>query len=248
MEDLITLIKTNDIEKNAEKRGAFFPLTDIYNEGWLLRLALSKGLVQKQLHCEQSEKWFSEAQLKSPFLHGKLRETRTHADAVIGSYRFEDKTATGVEIDKENFSFFYAIEAKIYAPLSKGISSCKDYNQAVRYIGCIAKMACDVDLSDEDFGKLGLFVITPEKQRNKIKDYLSKESIRNLLTQRITEYKRFPENQTEEFTKWKNWWIDCNDVFLQNISIEPIDWENIIDDDLSVFYQKCLDYNKKEKH
>lgn len=245
IDDLITLIVENDHKKDDVNRGAYFPLTDIYNEGWLLRLALNRGLLQKELKCKKDEKWFSEAELKSPFLHGKLRETRTHADAVMGSFRFEKKTSTGVEIDKDSFSFFYAIEAKVYAPLSKGISKCDYFNQAARYIGCLAKMAFDAGLCCNDFGKLGLFVVTPESQGKKIKEDLSIDNLRKLLTRRISEYEQFSENLTDEFVRWKMWWDEKNEVFLHSIHVTHIDWEKIINDELSSFYQKCLDYNKR---
>lgn len=243
IKDLCTLIEEND----DERRGVHFPLTDIYNEGWLLRLALSKGLVQKQLPCELCEKWFSEAQLKSPFLHGKKRENRTHADAVIGSFKIEENTATGVEIDIDDFSCFYAIEAKMFAPLSKGISSCEDYNQATRYIGCLAKMASDVELCEiDDFKKLGLFVITPKSQHEKIKENLDKKIIRPQLNDRIEKYGE--ENDTDSWKKWKKWWDKHGEDFLKNIKIEQINWEQIVDDELKKgFYKKCKEYNDPKR-
>lgn len=242
MEDLIALIKENVDTKNPD---SFFPLTDIYNEGWLLRLALSKGLLQKELKCKKDEKWFSEAQLMSPFLHGKLRETRTHADAVIGSFKFEDNTTTGVKIDKTNFSFFYAIEAKISAPLSKKINHCDDYNQATRYIGCLAKMAKDAELSDESFKNLGLYVVTPESKSKTVKKEIDKEKISQQLEDRIRNYSK--ENDLNDFNEWKEWWKERKGVFLNNIKIEHVSWEKIVkvDDKLNVFYQNCLKYNKK---
>lgn len=143
IETLKSLIEANEKDNNGN-RGKHFPLTDIYNEGWLLRLALSKGLIQQDvLHYKQNERWFSEAELPSPFLQGELNEKRTHADAVIGSYKFEENTATGVEIDKDNFSSFYAIEAKIFAPLSKGIK----------------KMGKKIQSSNKIYWMLGLYGI-----------------------------------------------------------------------------------------
>lgn len=268
IKDLCTLIEEND----DENRGVHFPLTDIYNEGWLLRLALSKGLLQKKLDLKENEKWFSEAELKSPFLHGENRENRTHADAVIGSFKIEENTATGVEIDKDKFLSFYAIEAKMFAPLSKGITSCKkEYNQATRYIGCLAQMAFEADLKNDDkFAKLGLFVIAPDSPKKiEIEKAVSKSKIEEQLNKRINNYEEQFGNQAtgkkeiekkdwwDEYKLWKDWWKSCHKKFLDNVKIELLFWDDIVktDEKLQAFYKNCLVYNdpktykvKKAKH
>lgn len=248
IETLKSLIEANEKDNNGN-RGKHFPLTDIYNEGWLLRLALSKGLIQQDvLHYKQNERWFSEAELPSPFLQGELNEKRTHADAVIGSYKFEENTATGVEIDKDNFSSFYAIEAKIFAPLSKGIKKWeKKYNQATRYIGCLAYMVYRSGITE--FDKLGLIILCPENSKSiKCDDVQLRQLIRTELPKRIEAYMTENQINNDEFFCW---WKENQESFLSSVKIEIHRWEEIINNDknkeLFDFYVKCLFYNGKQK-
>lgn len=243
---LTSLIVNND----DCKRGKYFPLTDIYNEGWMLRLVLSKSenneKLKKAFHCNSEIKWFSEAELKSPFLHGKLRETRTHADAVIGSFEFEENTKTGVNLpkNKEDFHCFYAIEAKMYAPLSKGIKADSNYNQAARYLGCLAYMAFSNDIVD--FDNMGLIICAPEDHKS-----INKESIQNSydsLNKRILDYYKANKDHSNnrEIETFNSWWENNKDRFLDKIKIEVLRLEHLVDGDneLTLFYDKCKQYNK----
>jgi len=71
-----------------------FPPTLIYNEGWMLRILLdwfSKNQnIEHTFKYHKSSKWFSEAQLPTPF-HARYRrdnlaEKRTKADGIIGQF------------------------------------------------------------------------------------------------------------------------------------------------------------------
>lgn len=239
---LTSLIVNND----DCKRGKHFPLTDIYNEGWMLRLVLSKlqdnEKIRKAFHCDKEIKWFSEAELKSPFLHGKLRETRTHADAVIGSFEFEENTKTGVNLpkNKEDFHCFYAIEAKMYAPLSKSIKADSNYNQAARYLGCLAYIAFSNHLTE--FNNIGLIICAPSDHKS-IK--VDTDNSHEVLNTRISNY--YNENKNNnEIVKFYSWWQENKQRFFEKKKIEVLYWEEIVkgDDELSFFYNKCLDYNK----
>lgn len=247
---LTSLIVNND----DCKRGKHFPLTDIYNEGWMLRLTLNKlgsnDELKKILRCEVNKQWFSEAELPSPFLQGKLNEKRTHADAVIGSFAFEGEgeekeTKTGVKIDSNNFKYFYAIEAKMYSSLSKGITHCKEYNQATRYIGCLAYMAFKSKITKAEFNKLGLFIFCP-KNTNSIKynNESIKKEIEKELNDRIIEYRSNNPSINNDFFSW---WEGQKDSFLRTIVVEIHHWEEIInenkDKELFDFYEKCKLYN-----
>ena len=84
---------------------AVLPPTTLYNEGWMLRLILSAGA--DGVSCLPfsflpGSRWFSEALLHSPFLSrfrgDSLAETHTHADGVIGHFRFTPTTKTGLEL------------------------------------------------------------------------------------------------------------------------------------------------------
>ena len=241
---LTSLIINND----DCKRGKHFPLTDIYNEGWMLRLVLSKlqdnEKLRKAFHCGKEINWFSEAELKSPFLHGKKRETRTHADAVIGSFEFEEKTKTGVDLPKkrEDFHCFYAIEAKMNSPLSKGVTADPNYNQAARYLGCLAYLAFSNDIVD--FDNMGLIICAPKGHKS-INEMSIQDSYKH-LENRIRDYYKANKDNNVETEKFLSWWEKSKDRFCDKIKIEVLRWEQLVVDDaeLTLFYNKCKQYNK----
>lgn len=256
IETLKSLMDDNEKDNNGN-RGKHFPLTDIYNEGWMLRLVLSKlddnENLRECFHCEKETKWFSEAELKSPFLHGKSRETRTHADAVLGSFEFEKDTKTGVYLPERmgDFKSFYAIEAKMYASLSSGVTADKGYNQAARYLGCLAYMVFSSNITD--FDKLGLIICAPSDNTTIIRqEEKFEENYFKPLDNRIEAYfaknkdvdfdKKWPKDRVNEFP---NWWKDNKDKFRKRIEI--LDWEDLVkgDNELIAFYNKCKVYNKK---
>lgn len=244
---LTSLIVNND----DCKRGKHFPLTDIYNEGWMLRLVLSKlqdnEKLRKSFHCDKEINWFSEAELKSPFLHGKMRETRTHADAVIGSFEFEADTKTGVDLlkNREDFHCFYAIEAKMYAPLSKGVTADPNYGQAARYLGCLAYMAFSNNIVDID--KMGLIICAPEDHKSINKESINEDSYEQLEKRVESYYEANKDNKRiREIENFHSWWGNNKDVFLNKIEI--LSWEQLIegDNELNLFYAKCKQYNKNK--
>ena len=84
-----------DLLKRCESNDNVCPPTDLYNEGWLLRIILDWFSRQKpsshELSFSQGCIWFSEALLPSQFLArfrgDPLSESWTHADGIIGHIR-----------------------------------------------------------------------------------------------------------------------------------------------------------------
>ena len=110
---------TVDMRNAADTDAAVFPPTDLYNEGWMPRLVLSfgaEGISCLPFSLLPGSRWFSEALLYSPFLarhHGdELAETRTHADGVVGHFRFTPETKIGLEIVADSKQFII-MEAKL---------------------------------------------------------------------------------------------------------------------------------------
>ncbi len=74
----------------------FFPPTDLYNEGWMLRLILDWSarhgdrMADHPLRVPVGCRWYSEALLESQFKPreklDKLGEGYTHADGVVGHF------------------------------------------------------------------------------------------------------------------------------------------------------------------
>lgn len=124
-----------------------FPATELYNETWMLRLVVdwfSRNKVpDNPLNFSKDCRWFSEGQIPTQFQptsrKDKLGEAWTHADCVIGHFEVGHTGKTDIQLSK-NASHLVCIEAKIFSKLSPGVSNARYYNQAARYVACMAEM------------------------------------------------------------------------------------------------------------
>lgn len=98
---LVEILLSCDTNANAR-----FPPTEVFNEGWMLRLLLdalqSRDISDHPFLFLPGSKWYSEARLASPF-HPRsnadsLGEGFTHADGVIGPFDFRASTRAGLEL------------------------------------------------------------------------------------------------------------------------------------------------------
>jgi hypothetical protein len=231
-----------------------FPPTDLYNEGWMLRLvldwfSLNPG-INHDLAFATTGKWYSEALLPSTFLArfrgDKLAESWTHADGVIGDFIIGAKRRGDLSL-ADGASRFVVTEAKMFSKLSSGVKNATYFNQAARSIACIAEVIFRVQILPSSFDKIGFLVIAPESQ---IKDgifteHLIPEKILRIVDRRVSEY------QEPEKNKWfEDWFIPT----LEKIAIREVSWEELIGlikqyDSLSGaqmddFYGKCLEFNQ----
>jgi hypothetical protein len=119
--------------------------TELYCEGWLLRLVLSAaqtGIPCLPFSFEDGSRWFAEPSLYSPF-GARYRgdsdaETHTPADAAVGQFDF-GITKTGLRLT-ESATQFIVLEAKIWSDLSKRTKNASDYSQATRIVACMANV------------------------------------------------------------------------------------------------------------
>ena len=79
-----------------------FPPTQIFNEGWLLRIFLEchhRGHASFPFERMKNSEWFSETQLPTPFktrFRGdRQSEKRTHIDGAYGQFRIHSDTKSG---------------------------------------------------------------------------------------------------------------------------------------------------------
>lgn len=151
--------------------------TEVYNEGWMLRLVVAKlcDTPEKVLRALADAKenaairdiarlgcrgWCSEGELY-PTFEG---EGKTKADGLVGDIRLREigaeRTAKwGFECDVGEFR---VLEAKMKSPLSAGTKNLSHYDQAARYVGCIAMM----EARQPDDVKGGLIVLGPKSKRD----------------------------------------------------------------------------------
>ena len=229
-----------------------FPPTEIFNEGWLLRLVLSwfsrQDYLEHPLAFEKSSRWFSEALLPSPFLPrfrgDPLAEARTHADGAIGHFEIGKAGKVDLELSP-SASQFIVVEAKINSSLSPGTRNAPDYDQAARSVACIAEVLRRANLSSRGFDRVGFYVLAPASklQRGNFGSLLDPISIRTKVKARLVSY----DSQHDEW--FEEWFQPVMDV----IKIDQLSWEEIIQwigekdqafaDAMQKFYAKCLTFN-----
>jgi hypothetical protein len=236
-----------------------FPATIFYNEGWLLRLVLDwfsrQPVVGHPLDFSSGARWFSEALLPSQFLPrvrgDRLAEGWTHADGIIGHITIGNGALANAALAKDA-SQFIVTEAKLFAPLSPGVTNARDFDQAARNVACIAEMLCRAERRPERLSSLGFFVLAPAERidaRNLFNPLLSKESINEKVTRRVSQYAGSPEGQRK--AQWfRNWFTPA----LEHIKVSAISWEEIIKAirgkdacfgaRLSSFYDECRQFNR----
>ena len=236
--------------------------TELYNEGWMLRLVLF--WFHKNPQCSYNDKismkqgvhWFSEGRLESPFkkdkeLGIKKDEGYTQADGVYGNIEIGDKGDSDIKLAK-NCKQFIVTEAKIYSKFSKRITHIKKYDQAARNIACMYQIVENYrnsDQTNQEIEDIAFYTLLPQSQiedERTFTEYTSVEHILETIENRIKPY-------NGKMKEWKEWFDYFSD-FLNKIKIELISWEEIrdfiISKDkeygimLSDFYNKCLKYNK----
>ena len=231
------------------------PPSEVYNEGWMLRLILDwfskQPPADHQLSFEKGARWYSEILLPSQFLPrfqtDPLAESHTQADGVIGHFAIgrSGKSDIDLHVDAKQF---VVIEAKIFSNLSKGIKNFKSYDQAARTTACMAETLSIKQRQINDIASLGFYVIAPDKQLKfepTFQTFLQKDSIRIKVQKRIKAYAASADAETKD-TWFKKWFLPT----LERIDIQNMSWEEILTyigsndkvngDALSGFYEKCL--------
>jgi hypothetical protein len=231
------------------------PPTQLYNEGWMLRLILDwfskQPASDHQLSFEIGARWYSGLFLPSQFLPRYQRdpqaEAYTHADGVIGHFSIDRSGKGDIDLDPDAKQFM-VVETKIFSKLSRGIKNFENYDQAARTIACIAQTLSLTQKQISDISKLGFYVVAPENQLKfepTFQTLLEKDSIRIKVQKRIKAYS--DPTDAEAKNRWfKTWFLPT----LECIDIQCLTWEKIISyinandrhngDALSEFYENCL--------
>jgi len=246
----------NRILRSLRGEESCVPGTLLYNEGWLLRLVLaagSKGMDCLPFRFEPGARWFSEALLYSRFLprfrSDPLAESLTHADGVIGHFRFGPATKAGLELESP-YSQFVVCEAKIFSSLSAGTKRAPEFDQAARNVGCMAETLCRARQPLSEYKSLGFFVLAPASQieAGVFSSCMDKGAIRRRLLQRVQMYDDQPNRP--ELQRWLDEWAL---PVVHRIEVHCCSWESVIERtsvmkpeygaSLEAFYELCLKYN-----
>lgn len=238
-----------------------FPPTILYNEGWMLRLVLEwfSGNIQYDhpLAFYEDSNWYSEALLPSQFKprsqKDSLGESYTHADGTIGHFTIGG-SGKGDLVINEDASQFIILEAKMFSKLSTGVSNARYFDQAARYVACMAEVLRQGNVSPSIVDSLGFFVIAPQSQfetEKSFKAYTDKASILEKVHRRSVEYQ-----DRKEYEEMKKWFDDFFLPLVRAIDIQCLSWEDIIDfikgedeeagNGLREFYELCLKFNQRQ--
>lgn len=233
------------------------PPTELYNEGWLLRLVLDwfsrHPETEHPLSVPADGRWYSEALLASQFLPrwrgDPLAESYTHADAAIGHFDIGN-SGEGDLLLRPNARHFVVVEAKLGSRLSGGTKNAPGYDQAARNVACTAHTLSRCGRRPEETSRLGFFVVAPASQisRGVFDHQLSKGSIREKVSQRVAAY------QDPDREAWLRDWFN---PALDQMGVEAISWEEVLNrigekdpestEAMRTFYLGCLKYNRLDK-
>jgi hypothetical protein len=237
---------------------SILPPTELFNEGWLLRLALEqlagREFAGQLLSPMAGGRWFSEGLLPSQFLARKrgdaLAEGWTHADGVVG--HFDVSWAGRSEITLAGSAAqFVVVEAKLGSPLSAGTTRAPFYNQAARNIACIAEVLHRAGAAPRALESVCFLVVAPACQIGSAisGEILSKVSVQATVEKRVAMYVGTPD----ELAK-RAWFERAFLPLLDVIRIETITWEAIVDciaqltpeaaPAFQEFYARCLQFNR----
>jgi hypothetical protein len=263
-ERLFEILKSCQDEKTS-----CFPPTEVFNEGWMLRLILDAIQTLKipnhSLQFFNEAKWYSEALLYSPFRPRSkpdpLGEGLTHADGVIGHFEFHPSTKAGLLLKPGGQ--FVVVEAKMFSNLSSGTTNAPGYNQAARNVACMAEAIARSGRFLSDFKSVGFFVIAPNLETRQygstnLETCLTPDSIRSTVNQRIESYEFQSRKEARELRKWQDcWFLPLLDRLVNEQHLAVLAWESLIEvianrdrtwgEDLHRFYQCCLTFNPHHK-
>jgi len=240
--------------KDCGTETSVMPPTQLYNEGWMLRLTIDRfasiGTENKKhpLAIPDGCKWYSEALLPSAFLpewRGDSRaESWTHADGVIGHFSIGDGAKGNLTLIPDA-SHFVVLEAKMFSKLSSGVSHAPYFNQAARNVACIAEVLKRAERQAHAFETLGFYVLAPSNQieQGVFGKDLAKDSLYATVKQRVEGYEG----------KRDRWFSEYFLPVLERLEVRAVSWEELIkflsvsdptSGELQDFYEKCLEYNK----
>mgnify|MGYP006294179347 CR=1 FL=1 len=201
-----------DLLSRCDTGKCVFPPTELYNEGWLLRIVLdwfsSHNIIEHELNFTPGCTWYSEALLPSPFLPrfrgDPLSESHTHADGLIGHIVMGSGGKAGTSL-KPDARHLVVVEAKMFSRLSAGVKNAPYYDQAARYVACVAELLRRANRKLSDIERLGLYIVAPDETIDAgwIEACMNRENIRAVVEKRV---RHMVENETSGlpsgFCRW----------------------------------------------
>jgi hypothetical protein len=232
------------------------PPTQLYNEGWMLRLVLDWFSEQSEsehdLGFQPGSRWYSEALLPSKFFATKRGDSRaegwTNADGIVGHFRLRSGGRGDIELTPSARQLL-VIEAKLGSGLSSGVKNAPSYNQAARNVACLCHVIERSALTITDDWHLGFFVLAPLSRIDEgvFGDFLNLEGpsgIKAVVADRVKTFKPALDR----------WHAEHFLGVLSRIRIQALSWESVVahiqlrdparGSELLAFYAQCLTHNR----
>lgn len=238
---------------SVHSKQPLIPATLMYNEGWLLRLALA---AEKQgVHClpfrfADGARWFAETLLHTPFAASsrsdRRAETCTQADGVVGHFDLDEDARLGLRLD-DRASQFVVCEAKLFSPLGSRTVTARGFDQAARTVACMAYTLALAKRPVDDYQSLAFYVLAPDSQikGGRFKEKLNLASIRNTIQNRIHDYE---EPRRSRLRRWMDAWV-LPLLSCPGFRCGVVSWESVLKkvqqqdveygQDLQEFYAFC---------
>lgn len=219
--------------------------TELYNEGWLLRLVLDWAAVHAKPPYPfvflPGARWCSEALLHSQFLPrsrgDQLSESWTHADGVVGHFSIGGSGRGDLLLDREARQFI-VVEAKLFSPLTAGTKNAPGFDQAARNVACMAEVLRRAQRRPEAVSRLAFYLVAPQAQIDDgmFGSLLSPESLRAKVRERVRPYDGMKAD-------WYSEWFEPT---LKVADVRSLAWEAVLpgESDYATFYEKCLHFNR----
>ncbi len=244
------------ILESCETRDPLVQPTELFNEGWMLRLVMDWFSRQQAdshpLSFSLGARWFSEALLRSPFpaRSGKdgLAESYTHADGTIGHFQIGG-SGKGDLVLAHDATQLVVIEAKLFSALSHGVKNARCYDQAARSVACMAEILHRAVPRVDQFSSLGFYVAAPQQQIDR--RVFAKEMDRDAIMKKVRQ-------RAKEYGGEKDQWF--REMFLpafERIGVGCLSWESILGyveardpaaaRSLADFYRRCLQHNQPQR-
>ena len=229
---------------------SILPPTELYNEGWMLRLALDwfdrNRTADHPLALMPKARWYSEALLPTVFrprYRGDRRaESFTHADGVIGHFDIKPGVRGDAALLGDALQFIVC-EAKLGSGLSAGTTNAADFDQAARNVACMAYMIGAANVPVGQLERIGFYVIAPEAQiaSGAFGSLVTKESVRAKVVARVAQY----EGDLDD------WRRTDFEPLIEKIDLKVMSWESILEvmrespeaAGMREFYGECLRFN-----
>ena len=246
MMDQAWLERIAQIQGRADEPDSPIRPTEVFNEGWMLRLTLdwmaAEGQPDHPLSFDEGARWSSEALLPSSFLARHRGDERaegwTNADGCVG--HFDQHPPRGDLSLRRDAAQFVVIEAKMFSGLSRGTTRAPDFDQAARNVACMAEVLHRASRAPDAMSSLAFFVTAPQSQIDAeiFGGLATKESIRGKVIERVASY-------SGERDEWLHEWFE---PVLESVRVELLSWESLLvgaPEALAEFYGRCLKYNDR---